>query len=508
MAHTRYPSLTSRRRRRTLSWQQHLANQASREANHARTKREPREAEGYFRPPAELALLFPKETSDKEEESQRDKNQKHPFDHQERSTNFGSHSTPLPGPSNSHRERPQASRIDFIVNELLARHKSWSNPGSSPIIRPQDSSLSAVTRTGEALIRFLEKEPNHVRTKSELREYEACRAKLDNNQPLNGAEKERMGTIMRNVQRREYALNKKVAQISQAKISPEDSTATPTGFEQKIAEPTPFKKATSSETIAEEKYTQNEHSTSDDDADADSGEHSDQDEESCFFRYHVYLTDNATGKEPFFLRTYLNKAKAEARVRKEIANVYRSVALEDRTGVELRSVIKDDMLHGQCLDFESGRSVQVQIEPELVENEELPRKKRRKLEYLPNKVYIVVEHVGLLNQLTPAHSAEEADGFPALPRQAYGKEGFALRKLANKQASREMMAYLTNHLSEAEKFDVSVTGRMDTEERRYLHELEQGERLYDRNRIVVDRGGRALRVSVKVVEILVRCPRN
>jgi hypothetical protein len=98
------------------------------------------------------------------------------------------------------------------------------------------------------------------------------------------------------------------------------------------------------------------------------------------------------------LSTYFSKTRAEARAREEIQTRYVSgCRLEDRTAVDIKIRLEDNAFTGQSLEFSSGRKIEVVIEKELIEGQALIDRQRKigrqKLEYLPQKVYIITEKV-------------------------------------------------------------------------------------------------------------------
>ncbi|WEW57097.1 hypothetical protein PRK78_002557 [Emydomyces testavorans] len=405
---------------------------------------------------------------------------------------------------------PAQSPLGSPANDIFAQFKSSSSHRTAPKDRSYITGLRPVKKAGEYLTRFLARYPDHKLANKEFEEYERCRNKLNENLSLSYAEKKRMNDISRNVERREYAIEKAAAEIrgemqhiealaTNAKRNGPSLSSKEHVVENCARAKTAIEKGTTAESVGEYQKATSESSS---DMEEES-EDSEETEQQPVWRYHVYMEDTATTEvEPVLLSTYLSKSRAEARVSREIANAFVSGTLEDLTGVEMRCRFKDGDVCGQTLEFASGRAVQVQIERELIEEESLPKKVRKKLEYLPSKIFIVSE------EFVPLEPSSPNDSYAPLPRHTHGKEGFILRRHANEQANRLMMAHLTNHLPEDKKFDFSITGNMDTEARLYLHELEQGERLYDNTKVVIDEHGRTVRVSIRVMEILVRGPRN
>ncbi|KAI1970921.1 hypothetical protein LOZ53_000359 [Ophidiomyces ophidiicola] len=397
--------------------------------------------------------------------------------------------------------------------------------------------LRYAERTESALTRFLANYPDHARTKEELKEYRACRAKLNDGILLSAPERGRLGQIARNIERREYAISKNIMPITRKKFSsqipPAEHNARNTVEE--VALSNPNSKESSSFNMAVEECkcpTARERERmavpqscdqTDEVSEVELEEEEEEDaeyfEEDCdgsdtgsqdalFWHYHVYIFDSSSSAGTTFISTFISKNRAEDCLRSEIAKIYTSCKLEDRSGLEMKCNFGDGGIREQSLEFSSGRFVQVRIERELVKEAIVPKQRRRKLQYLPNKIYIVTEHISVVDPENMEGKNQEIEYYAQFPRQTHGKEGFILLKHANEQANREMMTYLTNHLTKAQKFDPSFTGTMDTEAKLYLHELEEGERSYDRKSIVTDKNGYRLQVRIRVMEILVRGPRN
>ena len=110
---------------------------------------------------------------------------------------------------------------------------------------------------------------------------------------------------------------------------------------------------------------------------------------------------------------------------------------------------------------------------------------------------------------TGGMKSHEVSGFGCSPLDVW-REGFIIRKHANFQASLRMIHYLTFAVPKKHKFDLEYTGPIDTEEKHYLHELEMGERLYNKTKVLPGVGpdGKTKQVTIKVVELPVMGPKN
>ncbi|EEP81471.1 predicted protein [Uncinocarpus reesii 1704] len=523
-----YFTMASRRRARAVPPQQQAARQFSPEDEPAIPEKS---GADLFRPPSNFNFLFPRESPERNRDA---KDKATPFVAQQeraQNTQLSSFSSALNwGGSRGIKGRTQSLKglgtfseppplpapLPPLRNTPLAYdHFSESKPcfpeESTPFRKGNMNSVKAVKRAEISLSRFLAKNPDHTRAKEEFKEYERCKTKVDQNIPLTSAEKSRMNQIARNIERREYTLNKDAEEISSQQHTPNIAPVVSKAREVRPG-PNVLKETvanlgtpgiSSPDRIHLDKAQGAAEASSEDDTSSDGDL---EGEERPFWRYNVYLSDSVTGDDASLIATYLNKSRAEARVGAEISRAFTSSSLADWTGVEVRCVFQDGAVLGQTLEFDTGRKVQVQIDRELIKNEVLRRKQRKKLECLPSKLYVVSENVVALD--LPAVVAEgRMDGF-AFSRHTDGQEVFTIREDANEQASREMLEYMTNHLPPDQKFDLSVIGKLDTEARLYLHELEESEGLYDRTRVVIDQKRRSLQVSVKVKEMLVRGPIN
>jgi hypothetical protein len=175
--------------------------------------------------------------------------------------------------------------------------------------------------------------------------------------------------------------------------------------------------------------------------------------------------------------------------------------------MELRCIFEHNELQRQSLEFASGRFTEVYIQKELVQGEP-GREARIKLSGLPSKLYTVAEQVADMGQESGDNNLSDRKNQSSNSISVW-HESYVLRKHANEQASRRLLGHLTAHLEGDQKFDPLLTGRIDTDARQYLHELEVGERLFQKTEYLpANNDGRRKRVTVWVVEQLVRGPRN
>ena len=271
----------------------------------------------------------------------------------------------------------------------------------------------------------------------------------------------------------------------------------------------------------------------------------------CYYQYYVFRREVGTpgACTDKYLSSFLSRKKAENLVREEIMDANSDTW--DRSRIEVKTVMEDGGLQSQTLSFASGREIHVWIEREVIERppKELQKAFRReKLNTLPKTFFIIMEEIvdvkeelprldrlrvhsvrssqttsdsdsdGGVNSSPPTEysgddtsgmKGNDAPGFANTPLQVW-REGFIVRKHANLQASLRMIHYLTFSIPKEDKFNLELTGAIDTDERHLLHELEVGERLYNRTRVLPGVGpdGKVKQVTVKVVELPVRGPRN
>lgn len=518
---------------------------------------------GLFRPPATYNFLFGNEVSDEEKRYQNDCPSTPPINPLNRTTTHGSdpqitireqnesaqgfslkssnsfHTSMVSClPSNetvtptleSRTNIPSFStQLEADNDERFSKADSWAVGPAALGDKGFSTSLKSVERCGEALGRFLARYSGHHRAVEEYKEYERCSAKVNQGFSLKSAEKSRLNQIVRNIERREYRLEADAANVllkrrtpvfepklanathNMTAMSVERNTDTEQPVDNMMVEQSADSESVNDERdcnfgisseVAEEAEIECGDVSEEDDQGDDQGDHQD----GSYWQYNVYMTDTEESTEPMMLTMYLSRAKAEARVRKEIIRALNESKLEDRTDVETRCHFSNGEVRGQSLEFASGRIVRVQIEREML-NGPLPQKQWKRLEQFPTKFYIINEDIVPLTSKNSSVSIENNDCTQAF-RRTQGREAFVLLKHANEQASQEFLAYVTNHLSEEQKGDMKVIGNIDIEEGLYLHQLEEAERLYDRKKVLVDKAGRRFQVSVRVSEILVRGPRN
>lgn len=310
----------------------------------------------------------------------------------------------------------------------------------------------------------------------------------------------------------------------------------------------------------EEVHIKTEHEEMDIDNESSSGsEISDTESEStvesppCYYQYHVFSREIGTpgACTDKYLSSFLSRKKAENLVRDEIMDA--NSATWDRSRMEIKTVMEDGGIQSQTLSFASGKELHVWIERELVERpaKEVQKAFRReKLNTLPKTFFIIMEEVKdveekdqlprldklRVNSFPNSQTSHDSDSVDSTycsadPEDAGGntngtkghaapvicnvpvqvwREGFIVRKHANLQASLRMTHYLTLSIPKEHQFDLELTWSIDTEERHYLHELEAGERLYSRTKVLPGVGpdGKVKQATIKVVELPVMGPRN
>lgn len=418
----------------------------------------------------------------------------------------------------------------------------------APIDKDYAKGIKQVEATGKALERFSKSGDITPRVQTEIMEYEQCKSKTDRKMTLNATERKRLGDIVRNIERREYAMSveklverqqdtqerpsKKgqksgstkakdplVREEVESTFSFSSPLSLPPAQVQPARDDIPKARAANPQNIKEEYQS----SSSDGDCESEEEEGVLKQTNSApeqLWLYNVYRSDSGYSQAAgvtTFVSSHFSKSKAEDVMRQAIRSCYGSIT--ERTRIEFRAIIEENFQE-QVVELASGQCTAVRVERELVE-EETPRKKRRKkLHSLPTRLYTVVERVLVLT--SESHSSpngslsdsacsvlsgttrERNDGcsYRQLP------ECFVLPSDANAAASKLMMSHLTAHLQDEEKFDLDITGGMDMDARQYLHELESGERLYDKEQTLpMGKDGRT-KVSIQVIEQLVRGPRN
>ncbi|KKZ62850.1 hypothetical protein EMCG_02784 [[Emmonsia] crescens] len=257
------------------------------------------------------------------------------------------------------------------------------------------------------------------------------------------------------------------------------------------------------ETGEEDGEEEEEEEPSEDDEDEETMEECGQGE--TFWSYSVYQStegDFQDEEEPKCLETYFSRAKAEAKIRKQILRLQAAASIQERKRIECRIILEDNGLHAQVICFaSSGRTVTVYMEKEVVEAAELSKTAQLNLSILPCRVYSVVEQV-----IDPLN-ADVPIGSPVW------SECFVLRQHANEQANRRLLSYLTSYAENDETYNHIAGGTLEVDQGRYLRDLEDGERLFDRKiYLPAGPGGNTntqkKHVVVRVVEQLLRGPRN
>ncbi|KAK2758335.1 hypothetical protein FQN54_004183 [Arachnomyces sp. PD_36] len=455
-------------------------------------------------------------------------------------------------------------------------------------VKDHEKDVNKVTLAGEALARYLEKDPGNDRTRQEEKEYERIKERVDRGDVLNATERERLGGIKRNVERREYNLeqrggqpkaptasssrkerpkggakhpqgpitalgraemrelkeieeNKKIEALErsiQSFRNPAEARETLRQFDYpptkerslELRDPRRDEKEDSSredpnvtlrKTVAgkgllKDTVTVREKEASPEPLTPDLSSPSDEEEDESdiepepLWQYDVYkretdpLNDDA---EPVYIGTYFDPRRAEEVVAKEIIAAQAKASLEESSGFEVRCRFEENQMREQILTFSgSGRCFEVWIEKEVVFDVDSVQRPK-KLASLPMRHYIVMEEITELGGDADDDLFGEESG-PLATKRVVHKESYVLREDANEQASRLFIARQTAHLDENDKFDIEITGHIDTEGRRYLYELDYGERLFDKSEVLTGAGGNKCRVRIWVQGQLMRGPRN
>ncbi|KAK2839159.1 hypothetical protein FQN49_006415 [Arthroderma sp. PD_2] len=411
------------------------------------------------------------------------------------------------------------ANISQPVQSFQRPPTSWFQSRYIPIDRKQMACIERLKSVEEAFKRLEEKGQMTERCQVEKMEFEHCKAKADRDITLSATERKRMGDILRNIERREYNWSvgqlfqqnndakKKSEQAASGDVVESQAKRSLTTRPARVDEPKPAPsntnpptshEATHPETAEEDEQPDVEQEvTTDDEVDEDDV-HEDAAPEAAWV-YNVYRTDidpTDPDPSPIYISSHMNKLRAEAVMRAQIKSFMGS--LKELTRIEFHATFEQNYTE-QALEFASGRATIVRVERELAHEQPVKGKKRTKLELIPTKLYTVVE------QVTTITDNEDTES----PKYTEMPECFVLRKDANAQANRLMLAHLIAHLGEGEKFNLDITGNIDTEARLYLHELEAGERLYDKIEIVpAAEDGMRREVYIRVLEHLVRGPRN
>ncbi|PGH09054.1 hypothetical protein AJ79_05783 [Helicocarpus griseus UAMH5409] len=418
--------------------------------------------------------------------------------------------------------------------------KTQKAPSGSTSKESFERGADNVKRTGEDLDRFLTAHPKHERVLEEREDYLLYKEKVDRGETLTSAENARLQKISRNISNRKCVFKTKAErELRRGTRPPNELPITlpqdeePSTSNTEIASPS-FKarSQSSSSTFGEstpeppqrfetpagipafsEKQclddVEDEEESDDENIEDECSSEDEEDEETgeCgqgeqFWRYSVYRSTGADfpgEEESTCIATCFSKKKAEATVREEILRVQAEASIQENKRVELRTVLEDNGCQSQEIHFASGRTVTVYMEKEVVEAAELTKKAQQNLSILPCRVYSVVERV-----LYPS------DPHGRLAPPLYG-ECFVARQHANEDASRLLLSHVSVGLEDEERHDSAAIGKFETEQARYLEELEGRERLFDR-RITLPLGseehGWKKQVITQVVEQLLRGPRN
>ncbi|EGE08747.1 hypothetical protein TEQG_08815 [Trichophyton equinum CBS 127.97] len=411
-------------------------------------------------------------------------------------------------------------------------------PPPSSQQRPYPPSPTPIRATDAAWrSQSLRRKPNLWRPQSflpvdrniEKMEFENLKAKFDAKIPLTITEKRRLRGIQQNIERREYSWSVNKMALEKNVVQKRDDLAVNTSAEANVSEmemstsprdpdepkpPSSRRKRPTShvakqhEPIQEDDQPGMEVETTDDEEDDEDPEEAQEDDApEPVWAYHIFRTE--IGPEnpdptPVYISSHLSRLRAESKMRDQISACYSN--LKERTRMEFRATFEEDFTE-QAVEFASGRTVIVRVEREIHE-EPVKRKKRIKLQRIPTKIYTIIEQtratpVGDTTSEHPTQAGVQSTKYTEM------SECFILRKDANAQASRLMLAHLTSHLDKTERFNLDVTGDIDMQARLYLHELDEGERLYDKKHVLPEvEDGMRKEVSIRVLEHLVRGPRN
>ncbi|KAK2733428.1 hypothetical protein FQN57_002124 [Myotisia sp. PD_48] len=346
---------------------------------------------------------------------------------------------------------------------------------------------------------------------AEISQYHNFKRKLEQEGLLSSDEMKRLADILRNLNSREFKILNAQPCSSKETTGPKLKTLPD--------QPRRIEKVHGKRTIEElEKEEEEPVILSEDEEDTETPEAETDTHETApeqFWQYNVYRTElgDNTDPEPVFLSSHLSKRRAQTVMKEQIQASYGD--LSARTRLEFHVTIEEDF-EEQSLTLASGRTVILRIERELIERQTRKKNRRLKLQSLPTTIYTVTEQVTSFEPEPEPQTGEEDDLFVGAAQEATSsttytemKECFVLRRDANRQASQLMLAHLTAHLDGEEKFDLERTGNIDTEEEKYLVELEDGDRLYDKREVLaMDGEGQRKEVLIRVVEHLVRGPRN
>ncbi|EGD87424.1 hypothetical protein H112_05968 [Trichophyton rubrum D6] len=440
---------------------------------------------------------------------------------------------PLPPPSSQQPPHPPSPTpirpTDAAWRSQSLRRKPvvWAPQSFLPVDRKHAAYLERLDAIEAAFKRLEQIGLMNERSSIEKMEFENVKAKFDAKIPLTSIEKRRLQDIQRNIERREYSWSVNKMALERNVVKKRDNSAINTSAEANVSEASisprnpDEPKASSSrrkrptshaakqpEPIQEDDQPGMEVETTDgEEDDEDPDEAQEDDAPEPVWIYHVFRTEIDAANPnptPVYISSHLSRLRAESKMRDQISTSYGN--LKERTRMEFRVTFEEDFTE-QVVEFASGRTVIVRVEREIHE-EPVKRKKRIKLQLIPTKIYTIIEQISAtpVGDTTSEHTAPagaQSTKYTEMP------ECFILRKDANAQANRLMLAHLTGHLDEAERFNLDVTGDIDMQARLYLHELDEGERLYDKKHVLPEvEDGMRKEVSIRVLEHLVRGPRN
>ncbi|EZF34729.1 hypothetical protein H101_01737 [Trichophyton interdigitale H6] len=440
---------------------------------------------------------------------------------------------PLPPPSSQQRPYPPSptpirpSDAAWRSQSLRRKQNLWTPQSFLPVDRKHAACLERLDAIEAAFKRLEQIGLMNERSSIEKMEFENLKAKFDAKIPLTSIEKGRLRGIQQNIERREYSWSVNKMALEKNVVQKRDDLAVNTSAEANVSEmstsprdpdepkpPSSRRKRSTShaakqhEPIQEDDQPGMEVETTDDEEDDEDPEEAQEDDApEPVWAYHIFRTEigpENPGPTPVYISSHLSRLRAESKMRDQISACYSN--LKERTRMEFRATFEEDFTE-QAVEFASGRTVIVRVEREIHE-EPVKRKKRIKLQRIPTKIYTIIEQiratpVGDTTSEHPTQAGVQSTKYTEM------SECFILRKDANAQASRLMLAHLTSHLDETERFNLDVTGDIDMQARLYLHELDEGERLYDEKHVLPEvEDGMRKEVSIRVLEHLVRGPRN
>ncbi|KAK2784823.1 hypothetical protein FQN53_008216 [Emmonsiellopsis sp. PD_33] len=447
--------------------------------------------------------------------------------------------------------RPQRERPDR--NRQRIRHHSVQ---ASKAASRLEQSISKIKIVGEALSRFLAQNPEHPRAREEAEDYEILKEKVDGGEYLSSAEFKRIYAILKNISNREGKIKldaeKRLRRAASSRQNEHATESTSVASSSPTMSPnganlvSPVRKSTGGKGVGViprsaptekprsggrnhpqdvkgkfeeeiemdedgevsetgrgsdgEENDNSEDEESEEEVDDRDGETKDGFEGQELWKYFVFRTtfgQTQDEEESECIGDWFNKAKAEARLRKEVVRIQRTASLQENSRIELRTIIEDDGFQSQTIEFASGRSIVLHVDKQMVDADTLSTRDRNNLSTLPYKVYSIMELI-----------IDHSDTGNPIKSTAL-KECFVRKSQAHEEARRCLLAHLTGEADGDQAYDILQVSTLETEMRQYLQELEDGERLFDKKVTVpAGGGGKEKCVIVRVVEQFLRGPRN